>query len=148
MASTSWLAAVEQRDHRVRHVLAIGHDLGQAGTGKHAALGPRMARADGFVIGVEEILVGGIEGAVAARMRAQHEGLEEPGGVRQVPLGRAGVGHRLDRLVLGRQWFSELLGEGADVHEPLAAMAAVRPHATRYHDWTRHLRPVGKRRRR
>ena len=43
-------------------------------------------------------------------MRPQHEGLEEPRRVRQVPLGRAGVGHRLDRLVLRRQRRSQLLG--------------------------------------
>ena len=46
-------------------------------------------------------------------MRTQDEGLEEPGHMRAMPLGRARVGHRLDDLILGRQKSRAALGLGA-----------------------------------
>ena len=47
-------------------------------------------------------------------MRPEHEGLEEPARVREMPLDRARVGHRLDRAILGRQRCGERFGRGAD----------------------------------
>ncbi len=60
-----------------------------------------------------------VEGPVAHEVRREQEGLEEPGGVGQVPLGRAGVRHRLRELVLRRQRAGERLGRLA--HGPIAA---------------------------
>ena len=97
------------------HVRAVGVHLGQPRPRQQAALRPRVARAERFVVGIEEMEEARIERPVARRMRPQHHRLEEPGGMGQVPFGRAGVGHGLDALVLGRQRRGE--------------RQAVRPHA-------------------
>ena len=73
------------------------------GPGDHAAPGPGVAGPDPLVVGVEEVGVGGVEGAVPGQLGLEQERLEEPRRVGPVPLGRAHVGHRLDRLVLGGQ---------------------------------------------
>src|ERR1019366_5075302 len=41
--------------------------------------------------------------SIAGARRLQHDGLEEPARVGEVPLGRARFGHRLQILVLGRK---------------------------------------------
>ena len=105
--------------------------------------GPRMPRADRLVVGVEEIFVGRIEHAVVRARAAQHEGLEEPRRVRQVPLGRTGVGHRLDRLVLGRQRHRPAARSGRERPEMLDAIGAACVRARHaLSGWTRHLRTV------
>src|SRR5690606_17350198 len=67
-----------------------------------AAPRPRVHRADAVVVAVEQVVPLRIHRRIAVA-RAEHEALEEPGRVRQVPLGRAGVGHALHHRVLGRQ---------------------------------------------
>src|SRR5262244_373650 len=67
------------------------------------ALGPRMARPSRHIVRVEEIGEALIEDAIAGEMRQQEKLLEEPGRMRAVPLGRAGIGHRLHHLILGAQ---------------------------------------------
>src|SRR5829696_4706674 len=62
-----------------------------------------MALADGVVVRVEEIAISRVEDPVLRHMRLQYEGLEEPGGMREMPLRRARIGHGLDGAVLGRQ---------------------------------------------
>ena len=47
-------------------------------------------------------------------MLAEQELLEEPGGMGAVPFRRAGVRHRLDQLVFGRQRRGPALGLVAD----------------------------------
>jgi hypothetical protein len=56
-----------------------------------------------LVIGVEKILKVFVEGAISDRVRSKYKCLKEPGGVREVPFGRAGVGHGLDHLVFRRK---------------------------------------------
>ena len=73
------------------------------------------ARAGGgghhsLVVRVEDVGVGIVEGVVAGGVLPEDEGLEEPGHVGPVPLRRADVGHRLDRLVLGAQDRGQPLG--------------------------------------
>ena len=58
--------------------------------------------------------IGRIEDAVAREMMLQQEGLEEPGGVRQMPLGRRHVGHGLHHHVLGQQRLRKFLAAAAD----------------------------------
>ena len=65
------------------------------------ALRSGVARAGGEIIGVEEISEPLIEYAIAGEARTQQELLQKPGGMRAMPLGRAGIGHRLHHLVLG-----------------------------------------------
>jgi len=95
-------AALDQVGHGLGHMPAIGQDLFDSRPGDHAALRPRMPRAHGLVVGIEEIFVGRIESPVAGRVCAEQEGLEEPRRVREMPLGRAGIRHRLHGLVFGR----------------------------------------------
>src|SRR5690348_18167246 len=44
----------------------------------------------------------------------QYKGFEEPARMRQMPLGRTRVGHRLDDVILGDQRFTKILSESAD----------------------------------
>ncbi len=67
------------------------------------ALRTRVARTGGDVIGVEQERKALVEDLVRRIVRQQQELLEKPGDMRAMPLGRAGVGHRLHDLVLGRQ---------------------------------------------
>src|SRR5205085_1440421 len=60
------------------------------------------------VVGVEQHPEGRMERLEAGFARFQDEGLEEPGGVRQVPLDRAGIRHRLGTTVLGRQGYGQV----------------------------------------
>src|SRR3546814_6906177 len=76
---------------------------------RSAAVRTRMTLAGLFVIGIEEVGIGRIERSVAGQVRLQQEGLEEPGRMRAMPLRRTRVRHRLNRLVLGRQWRREAL---------------------------------------
>ena len=84
------------------HMGAIGEHLFACGPGQQAAPGTRMTRACGFVIRIEQIGEPLVKDAIAVATR-EDEGLVEPGRMGEVPLGGAGVVHRLDRLVLGRQ---------------------------------------------
>ena len=88
-------------------------------TGQQPTLGPRMARTGGLVIGVEEVGESRVENPVFRLEPGQDESLEEPGGMREVPLCGADVRHRLDRLILGRQIGGQRFGLAPYVGEPL-----------------------------
>ncbi len=109
------IGAGHQLIHRGVDVGAIGGDLADGGARQQAPVRSRMTRAQGLVIGIEQEAVAGIEKPVAVKIRLEQEGLEEPGGVRQMPLGRAGVRHRLDDLILGRKWRRERRRFGAEM---------------------------------
>ncbi|MCY1303951.1 hypothetical protein D9M70_536830 [compost metagenome] len=91
---------LQEPAHVFVDVRAIGPHPGQRRSRQQTALRPRLARAEGFVIGIEQVGEGGIERAVVRCVRGEQKGLEEPGGMGQVPFGRAGIGHRLDDHVL------------------------------------------------
>ncbi len=93
----------EQGGDGVVDMVTISEHLLEAGTREHAALGSRMLVADCVVVGVEQHAIRRIELPVARRVRAEYEGLEEPGGVAEMPFHRAGIRHRLDRAVFGRE---------------------------------------------
>src|SRR5262249_26963106 len=90
-----------------------GADLVQVRTAQVAAPRAWLPRADRLVIRVEEVGVPLVHRTVARDEAGEHEGLEEPGRVGEVPLGRAGVGHRLDELVLGGKGRGQRGGRGA-----------------------------------
>ena len=112
----------QEFQHDAGDVPAIGHHLLDTRPGDHPALRPRMSRADGLVVRIEEIFEGRIEWPVTRSVRSQDEGLEKPCRVREMPFGRAGIRHRLDRLVLGRQGSGEFLGARTDCLEPIEAV--------------------------
>ena len=82
---------------------AVGAHFGHRRARQQPALGARMAVADAVVVGVEQDPERRMERLELRFQPFEDEGLEEPGGVRQVPLDRAGVGHRLGAAVFVRQ---------------------------------------------
>jgi hypothetical protein len=101
-------------DHRSIDMVAVVGDFGDAGPSDVAAVRPRVSRAHRLVVGVEQVAVCRVAERVGGRERCQHKRLEEPGGVRTVPLGRARVRHRLDGLVLRAQTRRKPLGRRPD----------------------------------
>lgn len=89
-------AARQQALHGRVHMGAVGEHLVQRGPRQHAPARPRVAGADGLVVRIEQVAVACIRRAVAGHVGAEDECFEKPGGVGQVPLGGAGVVHRLD----------------------------------------------------
>ena len=62
-----------------------------------------MPGAGADIVGIEQEGVVGVKRLVSRAVFAEQELLEEPGGMGAVPFRRAGVRHRLDQLILGRQ---------------------------------------------
>ena len=89
--------------HRRVDVGAIGADLVERRPRYHPAAVAGMAPPLRLVIAVEQERPARVMERIARHVVAQHEGLEEPGGVREMPFGGAGVGHRLDGRVGFRQ---------------------------------------------
>ncbi len=112
----------QQGVHGGVDMVAVGHHLRGAGTGDHSPRSARLSIAQGLVIGVEQVLERRIERF--APPRQEQEGLEEPGRVSQMPLGRARVRHRLGAHVLGRQRCGQRPGHGANVGEAFTQMSA------------------------
>src|SRR5262247_3362463 len=120
---------------RVLDVAAVVEDAIERRSREHAALGARVLVADALVVGIEEDAEGRVEGRVAG-YALEHERLEEPRGVREVPLHRAGVGHRLEGAVLRRERGAERLRGSAhlaievgEIHAPLPYHAGPRGRA-------------------
>ncbi len=80
--------AAEESRHRRVDLIAVVEHLLQRGPGGEPALGAAVPLAGLHVIGVEEERVARVGGAVGRVVVGQHERLEEPRGVGQVPLGR------------------------------------------------------------
>ena len=78
----------------------VVEDLGHRRPRQIPAPGPGILLADGVVVAVEQVLVAIVRRAVSGQEGPQKEGLEEPGGVGQVPAGRARLGTGLDTHVL------------------------------------------------
>src|SRR5580704_9096207 len=78
-------------------MLAIATDFLERGPRQQPALRARMAGANRFVIGVEEERIARVELYIPRVVRHQDHGLEEPGGMRQVPLCRTCIRHGLYR---------------------------------------------------
>ncbi len=103
-------AVGQEPAHGLVDMRPVGDHVVERGPGEQAALGPGLPRPQRLVVGIEEIVEPRVEDLVAGEARRQQERLPEPGGVRQVPLGRAGVRHRLRQLVLGREAAGQSLG--------------------------------------
>ena len=84
-----------------------------------------MAFADRVVVRVEEHAERGMKGLALRIAPGENERLEEPRGVREMPLRRARLGHRLDRAILGGERSDE--GERLRAHslEALRARAGI-----------------------
>jgi hypothetical protein len=91
---------------------AIARHVGSAGPRQQSALRPRVTRAGGHIIGVEQECEFGIVRTVGRDVRRQNELLKEPGRVAAMPFDWTSVGHRLDDLIFRRQWRGPPLGLG------------------------------------
>jgi hypothetical protein len=83
-----------------------------------------VARSDRLVIRIKEVAEGRVDPVIGVEP-GQNEGFEEPGRVRQVPLCRADVVHRLDGLILGRKVGRQRLGLAPYGREPLGRGMAI-----------------------
>src|SRR2546423_1809911 len=83
----------EVAQHGFVNVRAIGVNLIQARTRHQSARAAIGMRSKLLVVGIEKLLVSGIEGFIPGSARAKDESLEKPGGVRQMPFCRATVRH-------------------------------------------------------
>ena len=95
----------------------VAQDVFERRARQQPALGSRLPGTGSLVVGVEAVGEPLIQRAKACEMRLQHERLEEPGGVRQVPLGGAGVLHRLDDLIFRAQRLCQRQGESARLRQ-------------------------------
>src|SRR5215470_17643745 len=75
--------------HRLIDMRAIRMHLMQTGARHQAARATIGMRAELLVIGIEKVLKALIVGLIPAYMLAEDESLKKPGGVRQMPFGRA-----------------------------------------------------------
>ena len=105
--------ACQQAIHRLVHVSAVFGHLADAGPRDDSTARSGIPGADTFVVGVEQVRVGGMERPVSAQLRLEEEGLEEPRSVGTVPFCGADVGHGLDRLILRGEGGGQGLGHVA-----------------------------------
>jgi hypothetical protein len=117
------VGALEELGHPLVHVAAVGEDLRHRGARDVAALRAAVALPRLHVVRVEEEGVDRVQRPVAGRVRLQDEGLEEPARVREMPLRRADVGHRLHHVVLGGQPLAERSGEAPHLRVPVRQRA-------------------------
>ncbi len=97
------VTALQYPNHVIIDVLAICEDFLDAGPRDHSTSRTRKLVADRVVVRVEQHPE--IRGKVAIAIDGgfQHQRLEKPGRVRQMPLDGTGVRHRLDGAILCRQ---------------------------------------------
>jgi hypothetical protein len=123
-------ARVQPAHQRVLHILAIAADIRDARSRHQATLRPRMTAPDRLVVRIEQIPVRGIELGIF-RVGSEQKLLEEPGGVRPMPLRRTGIGHRLRCLVLGRQPSGQSVGRRPNIEELPGQLAGVQTQGHR-----------------
>ena len=96
-------AACQQVRHAFIDMIAIGANLLERRARQQATVRPPVPIADRLVVGIKEIAEPGIEVPIPRHVRAEHELLEEPGRVREVPLRGARVRHALHHAIFRRQ---------------------------------------------
>ena len=105
--------------------ISIPSDGYSIGASDQAAVRARVHSPHRFVVAIEEHVVASKLVANTPLSTSDHESVKKPGGVSSVPFCRAGIGHRLDRLVglterrscsLGASSYrSKTLSQGGDV---------------------------------
>lgn len=115
----------QERGHGLFDFVPVIHHLFEAGPGEQAALRARMALAHGLVVGIEQHAVLRVAWPVARVVAAQHKGLEEPGGMREMPFDRAAIGHGLGLAVFGGQGRGQRFGDGAQLQQPVGQIGGL-----------------------
>ncbi len=119
--------------HGLIDMPAIGINLLDPWTRQHAAPRSRKGQAMGLVVGVEQVVVGLVQAPVARQVGQQHEGLEEPGDVCQMPFRRAHLRCALDDIVLHLQRRADRLAGGA--HQAVALQQLIEFGECRVRMW-------------
>jgi hypothetical protein len=70
-----------------------------------------MTLADRNVIAIEEITISVVKRPIVRKITGQDESFKEPGRMRKMPFGWAGIRHRLDYIVFGCERFAQSLRE-------------------------------------
>ena len=89
------VGACQQLEHLLVDVGAVGEHVVERRARQQPALRPRVLGPDLLVVRIEQDAELGMERPVVGPAGRDDEGFEEPAGVREVPLGRARVVHRL-----------------------------------------------------
>ncbi len=97
----------QQRLHVLIDMSAVSQYCGYGRTGQKPAAGALVHRADEVVVRIEQIAEALVVAAIIAARTPQHELLEEPAGVRQMPLRRTRVRHGLHDVILILQGLAE-----------------------------------------
>ena len=85
------------------NMLTIAKERLERRPSQQASAWARMACADGLIVGVEQEIKILVKYPVPRQMRYEHEALEEPRRMSQMPFRRAGVRHGLHRGICIRQ---------------------------------------------
>ena len=101
---------VHDRQHPFVYCFAVGHHLRQGRAADQAPLRARMSVSDAVVVTVKENAKAGVKRFEVFFVLFKDEGFKKPAQVRQMPLGRAGVWHRLQLTVFSTQWPGQCLG--------------------------------------
>src|SRR4051812_7103122 len=81
----------KERPHMLIDMRAIAVDLIHGGPGQQTPQGSREEGADRLVVRIEQISVLSMKGRIAGQLRNQQKILEEPCGMREMPLRRTAV---------------------------------------------------------
>lgn len=109
--------------HAGVHVGPVGEHLVQRWPREQPALRAGVLGAHTVVVGVEQHPERRCKRLETGLVGFEHKGFKEPGGVGQVPLGGAGIGHGLRGAILGRQWGRQ--GQRAASHRGVARQQRV-----------------------
>src|SRR6202171_4250196 len=93
-------ALAHELGHRRIDVRTRGANFLQRWSRQQSAPGAGMLLADTVVVGIEQHAKRWMEHPVPGQMRDENERLEEPARMREMPLDRTRIGHRLDRAIL------------------------------------------------
>ena len=96
--------AFTQPEYGFIDMLAICEDFADGGPRHEPALRAAMPLTRLHVVRIEEERVPGVRACIVRHVIGQHEGLEEPTRVGQVPLGGTHVRHAADHVILDLQW--------------------------------------------
>src|SRR5262249_29737542 len=101
-------------------IAAVFVHVGKRRSRQHPAARALDARSECLVVAVEQRAEGWLE-----RELAEDQLLKEPRRMREVPLRRAGIGHRLDELILDRERGTQLERACAHLSVPCGELIAV-----------------------
>ena len=113
---------VQQGEHLFVDVPSVLKHPFDRRAGKQPALPSRLSISDGVVVRIEQITELRVKRTVARSIGFQHEGLKEPRRVRQMPLGRADVFHRLHDIVFDLQRLAQPLCLLTDLQKILSQL--------------------------